>query len=226
MQKKHLNKRIAKQRITICLTAALLLAGNSAHNVACAAPKKDDSLYYAFHSISKAPVYYALLDAEADDVTPLDKNNNAIRYLYFPADTFGGSQESMISDAGNSTNEMLAAYFSFARVPGFDVGISSVSQARYYYSIGSADVYDDPVLMLPIADAETYEGVGSAGSVVSSITHSRPYHFYIPKSVVNLLAEHTALRIYFEVTTTYTSGETNIVHGSVELRKIGLLPLK
>ena len=158
------------------------------------------------------------------EVTAKDKNSNDARYMYFPADIFGG-QEAVISDAVTPNNEMFAAYFSFvdASIKG---GTSGISHARYYYSIGAADVYGDPQRMIPITGAETYAGVGAASVRVPSVSRSQLYHFYIPRSVVNLLAEHNVLRIYMEVTTTYSSGEVGVGHDSIELRKIGLLPLQ
>ena len=159
------------------------------------------------------------------EVTAKDKHNNDAHYLYYPANIFVGNQESMIANTTNPNNEMFAAYFSFidASIKG---GISSISHARYYYSIGATDLYGDPQRMIPITGVETYEGVGAASTRVPSVSRSRLYHFYIPNSVVNLLAEHNVLRVYFEVTTTYASGETGIGHDSIELRKIGLLPLQ
>ena len=159
------------------------------------------------------------------EVTAKDRNNSAARYMYFPADIFSGNQETVISNAATANNEMFAAYFSFldASIKG---GTSSISHARYYYSIGGADVYGDPQRMIPISGVETYEGFGAESVRIPSISRSQLYHFYIPKSVVSLLAEHNVIRIYFEVTTTYSTGETGIGHDSVELRKIGLLPLQ
>ena len=159
------------------------------------------------------------------EVTAKDKNSNDARYIYFPADIITGNQESVISDAATPNSEMFAAYFSFvdASIKG---GTSSISHARYYYSIGPSDVYGDPQRMIPITGVETYEGVGTSSVRIPSISRNQLCHFYIPRSVVNLLAEHNVLRIYFEVTTTYASGEVGIGHDSIELRKIGLLPLQ
>ena len=159
------------------------------------------------------------------EVTAKDRSNSVARYMYFPADIFSGNQETVISNSATANNEMFAAYFSFvdSSIKG---GTSSISHARYYYSIGAADVYGDPQRMIPISGVETYEGIGAESVRIPSISRSQLYHFYIPKSVVSLLAEHNVIRIYFEVTTTYSTGETGIGHDSVELRKIGLLPLQ
>ena len=154
------------------------------------------------------------------EVTAKDENSAEARYIYFPADRFIGSQESMIS-AADPHNEMFAAYYSFVDTS-IKGGTSNISHARYYYSTGAGDFYGDPQRMIPISGVETYAGA----TRVPSIARSQLYHFYIPDYVVNLLAEHNVVRIYFEVTTTYESGETGIGHDSVELRKIGLLPLQ
>ena len=158
------------------------------------------------------------------EVTSKDRNAADARYLYFPADRFVGNQESMIS-AADPHNEMFAAYYSFVDTS-IKGGTAGISHARYYYSTGAEDVYGDPGRMIPISGVETYMGVGSSSVRVPSVARSQLYHFYIPDSVVGLLAEHNVVRIYFEVTTTYDSGETGIGHDSVELRKIGLLPLQ
>ena len=156
------------------------------------------------------------------EVTAKDKNNNNSSYLYFPADILNDNQELMIAEAADSNNEMFAAYFSFVN-PTIKGGIASTSTASYYYSIGSADNLSGRV---SIPDALTYSGVGNDSASVSTIESNQLYHFYIPNDVFNLLAEHNVLRIYFEVTTKYDNGDEGIGYDSIELRKIGLLPLQ
>ena len=122
---------------------------------------------------------------------------------------------------------MFAAYFSFidANIKG---GTTGVSTTRYFYSVGTADVYSsDYSSMTEITAAQTYSGIGaSPANARSSVVRSTLYHFYIPPEVVRLLNSHESVRIYIEVTTTFSNGDVGIGYDSLELRKIGLLGLK
>ena len=159
----------------------------------------------------------------SSEVTAKDKDDRASSYIYFPFDG-----DALLKREGADTqSEMYAAYFSFSdsSVVG---GVPGKSTATFYYSMGEEDQYATDALKGPF-DAEIYSATGKVPENTYGeqlLSRNTLYHIYLPQPVLSQLADHDALRVYFVVTTNYASRGEIEAYASIELRKIGLLPLQ
>ena len=166
----------------------------------------------------------------SSEVATKDKDDRLSSYIYFPFDG-----EALLKQEGQDTqDEMYAAYFSFSdsSVVG---GAAGKSTASFYYTDNMTLTglnFSDPT-SLPGGLTEFTASVFNASGMVPKsgeeqrLARNTLYHIYLPYDpVLGQLESSEALRIYFVVTTDYGAKGTTVAYDSVELRKIGLLPLQ
>ncbi|MDR0838896.1 MAG: hypothetical protein LBN99_04565, partial [Oscillospiraceae bacterium] len=149
-------------------------------------------------------------------VTIRDKFGAESEFLYYS----GGSGELMLDS--DQSADMYASYFSFT-VPNAPSGATHSAAFSYSYTVDGT----------PQAGTFTsaLNGVATAAVTPTTTTAQNIYTFHVPRGVVEKLnaAAPPSVTVTVTVTTTVAEGGvTRTYYGedSLELRKIGLIPLR